>query len=515
MSSDHVLVSARRPRPPSIPATLTSPVTYVVAASFIVYATYSLTRYRQYLTAGYDLGIFDQAVRAYSRFQAPFVALKGEEFNILGDHFHPIIAVLAPLYWVWDDPRALLVAQSALIAVSCVPIWRYAGRRFSVTVSTLLVVGYALGWPLQGMADFDFHEIAFALPLLGWVLDAWDRRRDAELYVACGLLLLVREDMGAVLLVVGLLRFLQRRPRWPGLAIAGAGTIAFFVVLKVVIPAFAGTDYGYWDYSALGDGMSDAIRVGLTNPFEVIATFFSPGVKSLTLLAFFVPLLFLPLLSPVTLVALPILAERFLADRSALWTTEFHYNAPVWVILFFAAMDGATRLSRLVPSRRVTTTAPTRVSLAVAIVLAAVIALVPLVATGPLAGVSSGMFPLARLVNGEAWAWTDHMGDQQAAVSAIPDGSCVTADDRLVPHLTRANRVTVPGVPAPAPDYYVLDLTEPKPGNPWPLDPSRNPSTSAVFRAAVGQGYVANGVFGQVIVLHRTTDTERSAPCGP
>ena len=236
-------------------AALRHPLTFLVPAAFAVYAVYAVSRYRQYLPAGYDLGIFDQAVRAYSRFRAPLVPLKGVGFDVLGDHFHPIIALLAPLYWIWDDPRVLLVAQAALIAVSAIPVWRFARRRWSGTVSTALAVGYVLGWPLQGMGDFDFHEIAFAVPLLAGLLDALDRRRDAELFVAGGLLLLVREDMGAVLLVVGLIRVFQRRPRWPGVVLAAVGALAFVVVVEVVIPAFAGgTGYQYWEYSVLGSG---------------------------------------------------------------------------------------------------------------------------------------------------------------------------------------------------------------------------------------------------------------------
>ncbi len=486
---------------------LRHPLTLVAAVSFLGYGAYSVSRYRQFLAAGYDLGIFDQAVRAYSRFQAPLVPLKGEDFNVLGDHFHPIIALLAPLYWVWDDPRTLLLAQAALIAASTVPVWRFARRRWSSGVATALTVGYVLGWPLQGMADFDLHEIAFAVPLLAWLLDALDRRRDAELFVAAGLLLLVREDMGAVVLVVGLLRAFQRRPRGRGIALAAAGAGAFLLVVAVVIPAFAGAGYQYWEYSVLGSGAGDAVRTVLTHPWTVLQDFFVPATKTWTLLVLLAPLLLLPLASPVTLVALPILAERFLADRSALWTTEFHYNAPIWVILFVAALDGLRRLElRLVPVHARRTTVAW---------LAAVLAAVPTVAILPLSPVSSALFPLARAVNGGAWAFSEHMADQRAAVASVPPGTCVTTDDRLAPHLTRTNRVTVPGVDAPAPDYLLLDLTEPEPGNPYPLEKWRDPTTREVLADALAGGYRVVGAFGEVLVLHDDSLAVPRAECAP
>ncbi|HEX8766718.1 MAG TPA: DUF2079 domain-containing protein, partial [Jatrophihabitans sp.] len=77
------------------------PVALLTGVLFVVYGVYGLIRHATYLTAGYDLGIFDQALRNYARFRAPHVPLKGTDYNILADHFHPIIALAAPLYWIW------------------------------------------------------------------------------------------------------------------------------------------------------------------------------------------------------------------------------------------------------------------------------------------------------------------------------------------------------------------------------------------------------------------------------
>nr|WP_166649589.1 MULTISPECIES: DUF2079 domain-containing protein [unclassified Rathayibacter] len=177
-------------------AWLRSPIVPLALLSFAVSLVYSISRADQLLTAGYDLGIFDQAVRAYSQFRPPLAPLKGDDFTLLGDHFHPILVVLAPLYWIWDDARVLLVAQAALVAGSSVFVWRVARRRGGVGASCLLAVGYLLGRPLQSLADFDFHEVAFAVPVLAWAVDAFDIRSDRQLVAASAVLLLIREDMG-------------------------------------------------------------------------------------------------------------------------------------------------------------------------------------------------------------------------------------------------------------------------------------------------------------------------------
>jgi hypothetical protein len=104
------------------------PVWLLTLATFAIYTLFALERHRQFNTAGFDLGIFDQAVRRYAHFQAPIVPLKGMSYNIWGDHFHPIIATAAPLYWIWGHPETLLILQAALIASSVPVIYRFARR---------------------------------------------------------------------------------------------------------------------------------------------------------------------------------------------------------------------------------------------------------------------------------------------------------------------------------------------------------------------------------------------------
>ena len=181
------------------------------ASAFYLY--HAFADQARYLTTGYDLGIFDQAVRAYAHFQAPMVPLKGAGYNIFGDHFHPIIAVLAPLYWIWDNVGMLLIAQAVLTAASIPVVYRFTRRRAGEACRCWSPRRSAFGWPLQGLIDFDFHEIAFATPLAALAIDALDRRDDRKLVLWCALLLLVREDMGLIVALIGVLVLAQRRGR--------------------------------------------------------------------------------------------------------------------------------------------------------------------------------------------------------------------------------------------------------------------------------------------------------------
>src|SRR6266566_10098658 len=75
----------------------------VSTAAALVYGAAEFLRYYTFRAGTYDLVIFDQAVRSYSRFHLPVSIAAGvhrgfgTSFAVLGDHFSPILALLAPL----------------------------------------------------------------------------------------------------------------------------------------------------------------------------------------------------------------------------------------------------------------------------------------------------------------------------------------------------------------------------------------------------------------------------------
>jgi uncharacterized membrane protein len=459
---------------------------------FAMYAVYSLSRFRQFDSAGYDLGIFDQAIRAYSRFHAPLVALKGADYNILGDHFHPILVVLAPLYWVWDDPRVLLIAQALLVAASIPIIYSFAQRhRLNRGVASAISVAYAIGWPLQGMLDFDFHEIAFAVPLLACAVDALDRRDDRRLLICAALLVLTREDLGLVVVVLGALRF-ARAPRRTGLILGVLGFVGFVFATSFVLPHFAPHGkFAYWSYDALGPNLASGVRTLVLHPVRAANVFFTPSVKTRTLAWLFLPLLLLPLRSPYVVLSVPLLAERFFSSRPNLWTTEFHYSSVLWPILVLAAIDGAGRL-RLHKLR-----------LAWPAVATALVA-IQLVGTVQ----NSAQWPLQRLFTGEAFFFGTRMRDQQAVVARIEAGTCADVDDRLAPHLTHSNLVSLPTVLHRRADYIALDLAQASVG-------FELPAPDSVLAEALADGYVSVLRRGDVVLLQRPDFSGPTEACRP
>jgi uncharacterized membrane protein len=428
---------------PRVPALVRSEPLLLVGtvAAVVAYAAVAIVRHLHFETAG-DLAIFDQAVWHYSRFESPestvLVLRAGEEWprlpNVLGDHFHPLVALLAPLYWLWADARMLLIAQAGLVAASAVPVFLFARIHVERLAAYLLAAAYLLYWALHTGVAFNFHEVAFAPVLIASAIyfDAVERRR--AMFVALGLLLLVKETLAVFVVFFGLYLLLRRR--WRDGLIAAVGGAAWYVIAtKLLIPLFAdGRDFRHWSYPQFGDGFADAIANVVKDPTLPFVVALDQPVKAETMFFLVAPFLGLVVYSPIVLLALPLLAERMLSANQYFWSPHLHYGLTIAPVIAMGAAEG---LRNVVGYFRLGERAR-----AVTIGLAAVVLLANL-------GLAA-RYPLRRLVEPSFWELTAEEQAAADAVALIPrhDESVATEEDFL-PHLSERSDIYLlrPGIP--------------------------------------------------------------------
>jgi uncharacterized membrane protein len=407
-------------------------------AFFAAYAYYSLANHHRFGTAGWDLGIFAQAVDGYAHLHGPVADVRGWGFNLYGDHFHPIIAALVPLYWLHPKATTLLVAQAALLAWSIIPIGRLAVRRMGNLRGQAVTVAYGLAWGIQAALSFDFHEVAFAAPLLAYALVAFVEERWRTGVAWTLPLLLVKEEMALVVVAIGLY-LLWRRRWWAGAGLALAGAVTFVLVVFVLIPhvnpdhlnPYVGTYQGGQDGQALGERLRRAPLL-LFNNAEKRDTLFRIGVVTG----------FLALRSPLWLLVLPTLTARFLSPLDFYWSSRYHYSLIFMPILFVAFLDAYPKLlaSRWRFVRGYT-------ERAAAIVLTAAIAMAQL-------------YPLKDAVLSPVQSWRIDPPTAAAyrMMARIPDGALVETTNHVAPHLTHRCRVYLwPVVQGRHPDWVLTD----------------------------------------------------------
>lgn len=390
----------------------------LVALTAAVDAIASVIRHVN-LGSGLDLAFFDQAVWHYSRFESAFSSFLGE--NLLGDHFHPLVATLAPLYWIWSDARMLLIAQAILVAVSIIPVFLFAKPRLGRVGAYLLAAAYAAFWGIQVGVLYDFHELAFAPLLIGLTILFADQRRWRLFSISVVLLLLVKEDLSIYVAFLGIYLLTLREFRY-GVVLIIVGLAWYELATRVFIPHFSiNHRYGHWSYEELGKNLPDAIWALVRAPWHIVTIGLSNSEKRHTIVALFLPFLLLSLRSRLIILAIPLLAEHFLSSDPLLWGTHFHYSLAIAPVLAMGAAAGLSGITARLPERR-------RRAIIVAVGCAM------LVASIAITKINSSDSALAEMTTSSFYSPPSYAAAAYRALQHVPAGASLTTTDNLLPH---------------------------------------------------------------------------------
>ncbi|NUR89576.1 MAG: DUF2079 domain-containing protein [Nonomuraea sp.] len=450
-----------------------------------VYALLGLVRLATYRASTFDLVIFDQAVRNWAHFRLPYVPAvgafrdRGLDYLQIADHFSPIYALLAPFYWIHDGPESLIVAQALLFAAAIPFIWLFTRRALGTVPAYLVVAAYALSWPVAQAVAFDVHEVMFVPLLTAIMIERYHAGKNLPAFVAMYLLVLVKEDMGLMVIGFGLYLFVIG-DRFNGICAAAAGAGGVLLSYGALIPMLGGDQGDYWAYGQLGPDASGALLGIARDPLHALLLPFSEEAKVDTLFLLVWPTLLLCLLSPLSLVAVPHVLERMLSDRAAWWQADFQYSAFTVVILLLAGVDGLTRLIRW--------TGKPQLKLAWAVAACAVaVTLVP-------------RFALDQLYHPAFYKGDEiKIAAAREAVAKVPSGVQVEAVNSLGPALTERATVLLWSGQSHGSPWVVADTSR------WEFPFGSAEDQAKQVDALVSQGYARVFERDGIVVLHKLT----------
>jgi uncharacterized membrane protein len=464
------------------------------------------------LGTGYDLGIYDQTIWNLAHGRIWMTTLVYETGGYY-DHFEPILALIAPLYWLWSDVRVLLIVQSVALGLGALPIYLYARRRFKAwefgRVLALVIAAAYLVYPAMHNANLnDFHEVSLLPPLLGFALYGLLTGRRRVTWVFLILCLMVKEDFSVTFLMFGLY-IVAFNPagfrRRDGVFVAATAIVWMLLVLYLFYPAATrGMPYPFVArrYPWLGDSPESAATVLLTQPW-IMLPYLTQAPKLLFALRLIGPLLFLPLLGwPVIGLAIPVLIYLMLSNYEPQWSVQSYYNPPLLPTLFFGLMTALSHIHR-------------RLSARAALARIGQIGMVCLIAGGvgvgywlDAPGPGSRNFTVAR------FAVTPRVEAARRIMAQIPADASVSAVWPLVPQLSQRQRIyTVLARPAIPTDFIALEETPGAEGAPIypyaaPPRPSGAPPVYHEYAPVAAEGSFRLLAYRRAITLTELAELE-------
>jgi uncharacterized membrane protein len=210
------------------------------------------------------------------------------------------------------------------------------------------------------------------------------------------------------LALAGVLFLHDRRKRFaiPALLISLVAGLFIMIYINAHYSGAFG-QYMATRYGEYGDTPLQAAAYLLTHPWRLLTA--NTAVQSLKLLA---PLSFLPLLTPLSLAALPDFCMHMLSAKDIQRTLMLYYSAPVITLLFIASVFAYARLREKAPSR------PVWLLLA------------------PLLIMNAGYVRFKEVR-------PEHRA-ARALCQSVPENVSVAASNELIPHLKRQKYIACP-----------------------------------------------------------------------
>jgi len=315
-----------------------------VSGYFLLWCVISFLRH-YYFHSSYDLAIMDQVVWNTAQGRPFARSIEDGLTNDFGDHVRPYLAALSLFYLVIASPYVLLATQALILALSALPMYSLARRKFDSPAIGLAAAVCVLAYPPIGFLNrYDFHVEVLSIPLL---IGAYERIDGGDLKSASLFMVLTlfsKENLGLTVAALGITAGLWYRHWRFGLTWALIGLAYSALAFLVVIPAFRGEPSDTLTrYHWLGDSPSRMLSTMISQPAFVLQKLFAVE-HILTVLQLLAPLAFLSLLSlPALMPALPTLLYNFLAEWPSQTTIYNHYMAPVIPFIAVAAVFGLQR----------------------------------------------------------------------------------------------------------------------------------------------------------------------------
>lgn len=315
---------------------------FLITFFLVAYLIIGIGKYNRF-EAGDDLAHSAQPVWHLSRFELPMSSvLGGISFN---DHFDPILALFAPFYRLWSDPRLLIIFQQVIVVLGAIPVYLYARRKIKgklipwcLTFLYLFFIGF------QSAVSSDYHSATISATFIGLAIYLMELKQWRYYWPVFVLGLMVREDVAIYLFALGVYGFFFKKERKIGAVTAVISLTYYYLIFNFFLPLFNGQPP--FNHLAFGtkSTATSIVTMFFTSPKEFVINFFYPWVKLRNIILTAFSFGFLPWGSALYWLMAPINFLRHLAVDEVRYSLQRHYAAPLAPILVFSAINSLSKI---------------------------------------------------------------------------------------------------------------------------------------------------------------------------
>jgi|GEM_PF-1451038 len=261
---------------------------------FLAYSVLTVIRHNNYQSYGFDLGINDQVVWEYSRFKPPITSIDHVPFiPKTFVHIEAVYALISPFYWIWNDPRMLLILEAGFVCFSGLAIYLLTKHyKIHPWIRFSLLISYLMFYGVQNALWFDVHSATFAASFVAWFLYFLVTNKNKWAIVFFILAITAKENVAGITFLICAVHFIATKNK----------SAIYFGIVSLI---YLGLIFGIY-FPHLVGGYRFENSGGLLSNFDPKLMVDTPEKRDVYLYSF-LSYGFLPLLSPLYLI--PILGN--------------------------------------------------------------------------------------------------------------------------------------------------------------------------------------------------------------
>jgi len=260
---------------------------------FIAYSTLSVVRHDHYQSFGFDLGINDQITWEYSKFKPPITTIDHIPFiSKLDVHIETVYPLLSPLYWIWSDPRMLLILQAGFVCFSGLAVYFLAKRyRINIWIQFALLFSYLTFYGVQNALWFDVHSATFAAAFTAWFIYCLVTKKTKLTILFFVLAITGKENVAGTIFLISVVYYFIAKDK-KGIYFSIASLLYLAITFGIYFPNFVEGGYRFEDPGGLFSNLNPLLMINTPEKLQVYwYTFLSYGFLSLLNPLYLIPVL--------------------------------------------------------------------------------------------------------------------------------------------------------------------------------------------------------------------------------